>query len=409
MSTVNVYNARDPTESMDTRDEQEYKKITIDTKRVGQGKKNSYSKNKKSKTVPISNEEEFLDELEYINSPIKQKITKSENQRLDKQQARSIKKRSKKDKYKDGVVVATELITVILEHHGEINENSINAVLASLLCRKETVATSSKGKKVLKKATRNDHSFVAMAMLAAESVKDLDGSIESMKKASASVLACRRLKQYNDFRFERSHLLAISKAAAQDAVLNEERSTKIEEDIHSKEPDEMSYDYETATDDQSDASVTLAVTSFDSIEHIRSGGLRAWRENLGECFSYGFAEVLGCLGNQLVQASDKTTKQIEETVINDYLIQNGIESYGITGELASWKPWVSEEVDFVELEIKFEKYFYTVSTAKGSCTLEWPSGKKILKQKKDTTQLKYGKRRLASSEEAMAEIGIQKF
>jgi len=355
-------------------------------------------KKRKSKKAQIPEEERYVDD--QSNSPesftrVSIEDVEAQNLQTDEKKTGSSKKKSKKEKYRKGVLVATELITVILEHHGEINEDTMNAVLASMLNGKETTPGSAKGQKALKKATKNDRSFVEMAMLAAETVNDMGGSRGEMKTAAASVLACRGLKEYKGFEFERSHLLAIAEAAAQDAVQNS-KSIQTRERGYYSARDEDTED-ESATDDH----ITLAVTSFDSIDQIRTGGLKAWRENLGEWISYGFAEALGCLGNQLVNASDKTTKNIEETVINDYLIQNGVESYEIVGEQAEWKPWVSEDVDFVELEARFERYFYTVATAKGTCTLEWPSGKKFLKQKR-----KYGGRKIASSQEARTEMGI---
>jgi len=272
-------------------------------------------------------------------------------------------------------------------------------VIATLLCGKETVPSSAKGKKALKKATKNDRSFVEMAMLAAESVQEKGGNREMMKTAAASVLACRGLKEYKEFKFERSHLLAISEAAAEDAMQNKKSVKSRGRDSNYYSASDASDD-EVNTEDDRD-SVIIGVTSFDSIDQIRTGGLKAWRENIGDWFSYGFAEALGCLGNSLVTASDRTTKKVEESVINDYLIQNGVETYDIVGEYVEWQQWVADDVDFIELEARFETYFYTVATAKGTCTLEWPSGKKYLKQKRQ-----YGGRRIASSREAMADVGL---
>lgn len=407
MSQVDTYDARDATEATD--------RITI-SKKLRKYSKLIKSKKKRNKKAPTPEEERYVDELDHSIPPesfprtsVEETGTLEETVTLEEtgtQNVQNNKKttsdnnKSKKDKYRKGVLVATELITVILEHHGEINNETMNAVLASLLNGKETVPHSSKGQKALKKATKNDRNFVEMAMSAAESAQDMGGNREEMMTASSSVLACRGLKEYQGFKFERSHMLAISEAAAQDAMKNKVR------DRDSQVRDRESHYYSDDSDDELNTnddrdSVIIGITSFDSIDQIRTGGLKAWRENLGECFSYGFAEALGCVGNSLVTASDKTTKKIEETVINDYLIHNGVESYDLVGEHAEWQKSVADDVDFVELEARFERYFYTVATAKGTCTLEWPSGKKFLKQKRNV-----GGRKIASSKEARAEMGI---
>ena len=404
MSSADVCDARDATESTGAT---ELKYVKKESHSKSQDKK----KNKKSRNE-LPEEEQYVDQTENSNSRRDQGMNAEETLQGSKKSGSTKKKtKSKKDKYKNGVLVATEIITVILEHHGVIEENTINTVLASLLCGKETIARSSKGKKALKKATKNDYSFVEMAMLAAETARDLGGNREEMKTAAASVLACRKLKEYKNFKFKRSHLLAIADAAAEDAV-GKHKSVRVknkpsyDSDSSSKgaslclEDSDNELDRELENDSVTDT-ITLAVTSFDSIDQIRSGGLKVWRESVGDCFSYGFAEVLGCLGDQLVQASNETTRKIEETVINDYLIQNGVESYEIAGEHATWDPWVSENVDFVELEARFEKYFYTVATSKGTCTLEWPSGKKFLKQK-----MKNGGLKAATSKEVRSEMGL---
>lgn len=387
MSQVDTYDARDAAEATD--------RITI-SKKLRRYSKLIKSKKKRNKKAPTPEEERYVDELDHSIPPEScPRTSVEETGTLEETGTQNVQnnKKSKKDKYRKGVLVATELITVILEHHGEINNETMDAVLASLLNGKETVPHSPKGQKALKKATKNDRNFVEMAMSAAESAQDMGGNREEMMTASSSVLACRGLKEYQGFKFERSHMLAISEAAAQDAMKNKVR----DRDSHYYSDDS---DDELNTNDDRD-SVIIGVTSFDSIDQIRTGGLKAWRENLGECFSYGFAEALGCVGNSLVTASDKTTKKIEETVINDYLIHNGVESYDLVGEHAEWQQSVADDVDFVELEARFERYFYTVATAKGTCTLEWPSGKKFLKQKRNV-----GGRKIASSKEARAEMGI---
>ena len=103
MSSVDVYDARDAIESTGATDVQYEKK---ESHSKSQRKKKS---KKSSKALP--EEEQYVDEPENSNSLKEQRSTAVETFQGSKKSCSSKKKsKSKKEKYKNGVLVATEII-----------------------------------------------------------------------------------------------------------------------------------------------------------------------------------------------------------------------------------------------------------------------------------------------------------